>query len=257
MPSVDVNSEDLLGELESRIMAGPITLVLIYADWCGHCQRFKPMMEELENNANRTIQTARVRDDMFPKSSLAKTPIEGYPSVILVNKNKEVIPFKNEDGSVQTTIPDYKNEKLMNSIVENGGKTAVVNLLNSTATKKNGVVPETLNVNATTMNTNVESQELKNLMNNNVKLSGPPNPNVDRVTLERQEAILEAVTPNKSQKRVPSTEGQTQQLGGGLFELLTEAAYSTGPAVGLLALASYMSKRRRSTKKARKGRGRK
>ena len=70
MPPVDITSPSQVSELNKRISIGPITLVLVYADWCGHCQRFKPMMEQLENMSGRTVQTARIRDDMVPQSSL-------------------------------------------------------------------------------------------------------------------------------------------------------------------------------------------
>ena len=116
MPPVDITSPSQVGELDKRISIGPITLVLVYADWCGHCQRFKPMMEQLENMSGRTVQTARIRDDMVPQSSLKNAKLDGYPSLLLIKNgakgedmSKNIIQFKKDDGEISSTVPDYNN----------------------------------------------------------------------------------------------------------------------------------------------------
>ena len=104
LPPVDITSPSQLNELDKRISIGPITLVMIYADWCGHCTRFKPMMEELENSSGRSVQVARVRDNVLPQSALANIPNEGYPSLMLIKKDGTAAPFLDRKVIRQTSF---------------------------------------------------------------------------------------------------------------------------------------------------------
>ena len=38
---MDVRSKSDVGAFENLLGRGPLTIVLVYADWCGHCQTFK------------------------------------------------------------------------------------------------------------------------------------------------------------------------------------------------------------------------
>lgn len=132
MSPVDITSPNLLGALDKRVKSGPLTLVLVYADWCGHCNRFKPMMKELETLSNRSIQMARVRDDMYPKTALAvKNKVEGYPSLMLVDSAGNAMKFKQPSGEVNANVPDHTNMTKMTSLVRTAGTPEGINLLNS------------------------------------------------------------------------------------------------------------------------------
>ena len=73
------------------VRRGPSTFVLVYADWCGHCQRYKPMWEELTTTPGRIANMAAVRDDVFKKiPTIANAEIEGFPSVIKVSPNGSI-----------------------------------------------------------------------------------------------------------------------------------------------------------------------
>jgi hypothetical protein len=63
----------------------------------------------------------RIRDDVFPKSSINNTPIEGYPSVLLIKKNNEAVAFKNEEGKVTNVVPEYNDMSSMTALVRNAG----------------------------------------------------------------------------------------------------------------------------------------
>jgi thiol-disulfide isomerase/thioredoxin len=93
-PPLDIRSPNDLGGILKRITKGPITVVLIYADWCGHCHTLKPHFEKASNSPERNAQVISVRDDMLENYNRAinskinsKAPqlnVEGYPSVLLV-----------------------------------------------------------------------------------------------------------------------------------------------------------------------------
>lgn len=132
MSPVDITSPNLLGALDKRVKSGPLTLVLVYADWCGHCNRFKPMMKELETLSNRSIQMARVRDDMYPKTALAaKNKVEGYPSLLLVDSAGNAMKFKQPSGEVNNNVPDHTNMNKMTALVRTAGTPEGITLLNS------------------------------------------------------------------------------------------------------------------------------
>jgi len=146
LPPIDITNVNDLAELDKRINIGPITLVFVYADWCGHCQRYKPNMTELESLSNRSVQTVRIRDDVFPKSSINNTKLEGYPSLLLIkpaDKSEEkpqAISFEQEDGKISNVVPEHNNMQNMTSIVKNAGTPAglkIINKANIVAINKN------------------------------------------------------------------------------------------------------------------------
>lgn len=87
---------------------GPITFILVYADWCGHCKSYKPMWERLARTPGRIANMAAVRDDMFPNiPKIAKAKIAGYPSVIKVSRDGSIERF-NVNGQETNAIDSGK-----------------------------------------------------------------------------------------------------------------------------------------------------
>lgn len=90
-PPLTAESRDAIPKVEALIHSGPLTFVLIYADWCGHCQRYKPQWEKLAQTPGRVANMVAVRDDIFPEvPTIAKAKIAGYPSVIKVSPNGSI-----------------------------------------------------------------------------------------------------------------------------------------------------------------------
>lgn len=89
--SLNVTSSAQFGQLTQLLGKNPIVLVFVYADWCGHCQHFKPEWKNLTATPNRNMAMVSIRDDAFPKSPLNNlvTP-EGYPTVAVVSKANDV-----------------------------------------------------------------------------------------------------------------------------------------------------------------------
>lgn len=68
--------------------------ILMFADWCGHCQTYKPFWERLRALSDKMVTLAAVQDtqkDNVP--SLKDAPFDGYPTVIHVKEDdtKEIV----------------------------------------------------------------------------------------------------------------------------------------------------------------------
>lgn len=72
-------------------------MVLYYAEWCGHCNAMKPewqkVIEKLKDSGS--INIADVKSDVI-EALKHKPQIEGFPSIKMYNKGKEVAKFEDE-----------------------------------------------------------------------------------------------------------------------------------------------------------------
>jgi thiol-disulfide isomerase/thioredoxin len=239
LPPVDIRDESQLNELSKRILKGPLTLVLVYADWCGHCQRFKPMMEQLENIPERSIQTARIRDDVFPKSPLASAKIEGYPTLMLVEKNGKVASFQSKNGEVTNAVPDHTDMEKMTAIVRTAGRPEAENLLEeSTISMQPPSLSQTANA---TVNTTVPSPTIpKNIIADRLSVNSVNRLNSTLVN-SNNTLLKETAKPMKGGLR-----------GGSLWSQLAVAAQDLAPAATLFLGAQALRKRSRRTRKISK-----
>jgi thiol-disulfide isomerase/thioredoxin len=241
MPPVDVRSEDMLGELSKRITQGPLTLVLVYADWCGHCTTFKPMMEKLETCPGRTIQTARIREDMFPKSSLSSAKIEGYPTLMLVDKNGNASKFKNDSGDITNAIPDHTNMVKMQTLVRNAGTPQGISLLRNNRTANSIISMAPLG-----------TGNVSDVPPNQPLFNTPKNILADRLSAKnvsnQNSALINSGSASLREATAPaSISGNTVQRGGsGLWSNLVMASQQIAPAAALFLGAAYANKGKRT-----------
>ncbi len=251
LPPIDITDMKFLDELEKRIKAGPLTLAFVYADWCGHCQRFKPTMEKLENLPGRSVQTVRIRDDMFPKTSLSSAKIEGYPTLMLVDKTGKVESFKTEDGQVTNAIPDHTNVQKMTALVRTAGRKEGLNALNES--KMQNENPETIsmepptlgNLSNATVNPSVATPEIpKNILADRLSESSVQRLNANLVKSSNS-LLKEATAPMKG----------GAQAGGSLWSQLMVASGRLAPAVALfMGAEAYRQKKGRKSRKSNRSR---
>lgn len=253
LPPVDVTSMSQLNDLDARIKQGPFTLVLVYADWCGHCQRFKPMMEQLESCPGRSVQVARIRDDMYPKSRLSSVPTEGYPSLLLVQQNGTPVNFQTSDGTSTTVIPDHTDMLKMTTLVRNAGTPAGRQLI-ETAPNANAIQT-------------MSAPSIENLSHPSIQTQSTPGTtpsptgiiadrlsptNVARLNqslINTQDSLLKEAT-----KPIGAQQGGSRG-GGGLFETLMMTSQRLAPAAALLLASSAVNRpsRKRSRRTRRRG----
>jgi len=118
--AVDVRSTKDVPALESVIKTGPITVVLIYADWCGHCTNFKKNVwsKLLKNQRPNQAKLASIHHDQLENTILRDAKIRGYPSVLVVGKDGKPAVFKGPEEEETNAMPEtdlQTLEKIVNA----------------------------------------------------------------------------------------------------------------------------------------------
>jgi len=86
-----------------------VEVSLFYANWCGHCIRFKPYWDEFVKNVSKKSNIVTNSYEDSDAKSISKLgiingkPIVGYPTikitVIYPNKNKKEIEYQGKHNS--------------------------------------------------------------------------------------------------------------------------------------------------------------
>jgi thiol-disulfide isomerase/thioredoxin len=71
-------------------------LITFTAEWCGHCQRFQPVLNELKNNSKLKVDFINY-DSEKDKNIINEYKIQGYPTIMLNYKNKLIEYQGNRD----------------------------------------------------------------------------------------------------------------------------------------------------------------
>ena len=248
---VDVRSKKDVGAFEGLLGSGPLTIVLVYADWCGHCQTFKQnMWNQVTAMPNKTLNTASVHYDMVENTSLKNAKIDGYPSLLLVGTDKKPATFK-EDGSQTNAMPAPQSIEELKNMVNTPVNTPVSNA-NTVATNvvNNAKTP----VNVNTMNSLVNNEGMNNNETINTPVTNSTNnvySNAKNVTsYEPEDAKLLSVPDTSSDMArnsvLPQTEIRNQnKVGGGqrggsetLLTALTRITMEAGHVGALLLVAT-------------------
>jgi len=235
---VDVDSTKKVKNFEG--LQAPI-LVFVYAPWCGHCTKYKPMWEELENDTNRSINMARVRDDMLSSTSLTKRaePISSYPTVLLIGEDGKAVNFKGDAAAVSQAVPNHGDMDTMRSIVRNAGTPEGKNILNSSVIEPAAFAESPKNI------LTVASQPMTSLP------ASIPEPDAKHTLPQTVRRFGPTISVPNIAADVVSTE---KMKGGSLFETLKTIATRVGPPVVLLAAAAYSQKKRFTRRKPTKRR---
>ena len=80
--------------------ASEYTFTMYYADWCGHCKKAKPEMEELvkkgviEKNGKK-CQIRMISPEVEPEKAKGK-PIKGFPTFLMESADGQIVEYKGE-----------------------------------------------------------------------------------------------------------------------------------------------------------------
>ena len=76
-------------------------LYFFKANWCGHCNNFKPIWSQLENSNLKNKVEFITLDSEVNKNEMKKYNISGYPTIILKKEDKHI---------------EYEGERSINAI---------------------------------------------------------------------------------------------------------------------------------------------
>ena len=97
---LDVTTKNDIPALMKRIAKGPVTVILVYADWCGHCNTYKPEFNNFAKSPERTTQVVSINEkvlspvnEMLLKNNANAGSLnpDGYPTVFIANKDASLI----------------------------------------------------------------------------------------------------------------------------------------------------------------------
>ena len=227
---LDVRSPKDVPLLEALIKKGPMVIVLVHADWCGHCQTFKDKVwNKVPNSSSNTINTASIHHDMLEKTSLAKAKLEGYPSLLLVGKDGKPAEYTN-NGKETNAMPQPSTAEELNKIVttpvNNNSNSNSNNNSNSNSNSNNsnsnlGNANE-LNSNTNTNNANSLSTASNILsMNNNSNSSASTNNSYKPAKMNNETVdTVAGQPPSILDDLVQSQQQNRKQMGGNLYRSL-------------------------------------
>jgi thiol-disulfide isomerase/thioredoxin len=253
---LDVRSSSALKDMEKRIRKGPVTLVLIYADWCGHCHELMPHWDKATESPNRSVQAVKVNETMLStvntmvnQSINRQAPpidVSGYPTIIMVD---------NKGNQVRNVEP-VKNTEVLTKAMNEVGTLAEQAGPNQIAPPRGPppLEPASPSSSFPSLQKNISStpplKEMKEVEEEASLPVMPPVPGEEDaprsgVSLYAENSALRAKDPLKGAVK-----------GGSLYASMSQTAYTIAPAATLIGMASYMmrEKRAHSGRKTRRGR---
>ncbi len=214
-PTLDIKSSSDVKKALGIMKKHPLTIVLVFANWCPHCHTFMHRWNKLKGIPNRTSPMIAV-EQQFSNDLLSnmsdengKPPqIQGYPT-LLASTNKG-----NTNVGVEVSTGD---ETALMNLAKNGNATLNGNNnensdnMNINTNNENSANMNTNNENSANMNINSNNENSVNMNNNN---------NNDFAASYSNESI-----PNKKNKRTAGKEStSTGQLSNAVRNAIENAS---------------------------------
>lgn len=248
---MDIRSEKDIGEFENMLAIGPLTIVLVYADWCGHCTRFKEnTWNKVAATPNKNINTASVHYDMLDKTSLANSKIEGYPSLLMVGTDKKPANFKEANGTVTNAMPQPTTPEELKTMLETPIPTPVKNANSVVKTVLNNVktpvatIPNTVETNVAETITEIPVSPTTNVLNINTAAAAAAVKTNNKGSFTPTAADQLVMPPDPLTDLVESQQPEAVQKGGSLMESLLRITGEAAHVGLLLGAASEFAHRR-------------
>lgn len=138
-PLLDVRNVSDANKAETLLHSDCASLVLIYADWCGHCHTYLPQWNAYENLPRRNANILKVHHDMVEHiPTIQHAKIKGYPSVIKVLPNGSIQEY-DVDQEKTNALPHMRDKhEMIQEFQNNIANGTVSNILPSALNRMKG-----------------------------------------------------------------------------------------------------------------------
>jgi thiol-disulfide isomerase/thioredoxin len=112
-PPLDVHSKEDIAKAIKQIMKGPITILLVYADWCGHCHEMMPHWDAATKSPHRTVPSIKLNEkntESFNEAlshlnhNQSSIHVSGYPTVLVLdNKGNKITDVEAKKDTASLT----------------------------------------------------------------------------------------------------------------------------------------------------------
>jgi hypothetical protein len=247
--NIDVKTLQDVEKLTELIKNNVLTLLLVYADWCGHCTTFKnDIWKHLHSFKGRKMPMAQVNEQMLEHlmKLIPGFKVDGYPTSALVGKDMKVAMNKDpETGEITSSLPNSRDRPSMERLVTaDPTEVLKMNSLDS-------------NANANTLTTETDESS-----------SAIPTPEASIIREENAEEALNSLDTESysadTTQNPPDTEDDVIQthdvevskeerkkpaIGGSLYSSLLEATRELAVPVALTAMASMRTRKSKSRRR--------
>lgn len=111
-----VDDQSKIGNLEKMLTNGKLTIVLIYADWCGACTRFKKSIWGPMSRMPAVHNRIAIREDLVGKTPLAGSKYTYLPTIMVVDEQGQPQAVEGPQGRTNA-IPTPRTLDEMKRIV--------------------------------------------------------------------------------------------------------------------------------------------
>ena len=107
--SLNVDKISKIPSLENALKSGRINIILVFAEWCGACHKFRKNIWDPMLQKNAMHNRIAVRDDMIGKTSLRGANFDYLPSILVVDEKGVAQVFNTPEGKTTNATPTPKN----------------------------------------------------------------------------------------------------------------------------------------------------
>ena len=240
--AVSVRSPEHFSELDKLIEKGPVTFILIHADWCGPCQSYKPLWSELEQSPGRVANMAMVHHDMVENSQLLKkAKIPGFPTVLKVHSNGKIENYISENKKTNA-VPNIRDKEAMLSMLKEIPSERLLNKKPNSMKQNSPILIQPVSQSIKNANPGLVSSVPRSFVANSRAMKSNP---ID---------YTKVVLPQTSHLVSVNTPGIRPMKGGALFNALAGVLNKAGPASILFAASQMLPPKKNSGSSIRRTR---
>jgi hypothetical protein len=119
-PPLDIHSKEDIAKAIKQIMKGPVTILLVYADWCGHCHDLMPHWDAAANSPNRTVPSMKLNEKNTESFNSALQSLNQNQSSIHVSAYPTVLVLDNKGNKI-TDVQGKKDTESLTQLMNRSG----------------------------------------------------------------------------------------------------------------------------------------